>query len=109
MAAVLRGDVVWAELDPVRGSEQSGRRPVVILSRDEFNERSGTHAITSSVPKVGFPFVVELKSVSLPKRSWTKTSQVRVLAVERISAKIGTVSPEEMDQLVRGLNQIINV
>jgi mRNA interferase MazF len=42
MARVLRGDVVWAELDPTTGSEQAGRRPVLVLSEDVFNDRSGT-------------------------------------------------------------------
>ena len=53
MAGILRGDVVWAELDPTQGHEQSGRRPVVVLSHDVFNERSGTViacALTSQAP-----------------------------------------------------------
>lgn len=54
MARILRGDVVWAELDPTKGNEQAGRRPVLVLSQDVFNKRSGTViavAITSSEPK----------------------------------------------------------
>jgi mRNA interferase MazF len=42
MARILRGDVIWSELDPARDHEQSGLRPVVVLSQDIFNERSGT-------------------------------------------------------------------
>lgn len=42
MARVLRGEVRWAELDPTRGHEQAGRRPVLVLSQDVFNQRSGT-------------------------------------------------------------------
>lgn len=42
MDRILRGEIRWANLDPVQGSEQAGRRPVLILSRDLFNERSGT-------------------------------------------------------------------
>ena len=42
MARILRGDIVWAELHPVRGREQAGRRPVVVISEDIFNARSGT-------------------------------------------------------------------
>jgi mRNA interferase MazF len=58
MARILRGDVFWAELDPIRGREQAGRRPVLVLSQDVFNERSGTvigAAITSEPPRAGFP------------------------------------------------------
>jgi mRNA interferase MazF len=80
MAAILRGDVRWADLAPTKGSEQAGRRPVVILSEDTFNDRSGTviaMAITSREPKVGFPLALELTTPRLPKRSWVKISQIR--------------------------------
>jgi mRNA-degrading endonuclease toxin of MazEF toxin-antitoxin module len=56
MARILRGDVRWAALSPVRGHEQGGRRPVLILSHDVFNERSGTViavAMTSQQPRAG--------------------------------------------------------
>ncbi len=42
MANILRGDIYWADLDPTVGHEQAGRRPVLILSRSAFNDRSGT-------------------------------------------------------------------
>ena len=42
MARVLRGEIRWADLSPFRGHEQAGLRPVLILSHDVFNERSGT-------------------------------------------------------------------
>jgi len=42
MARILRGEVRWADLNPVRGNEQAGLRPVLIVSHDVFNERSGT-------------------------------------------------------------------
>ncbi len=110
MAGILRGDIVWAELDPTKGHEQSGRRPVLILSHDVFNERSGTViaiALTSQEPKAGFPLTLEINSLSLPKRSWAKISQIRTLSVLRLSTKIGRVSPEEINQIIEGLNEII--
>ena len=110
MARILRGDIRWADLNPVRGHEQGGRRPVLILSHDVFNERSGTViavAITSQPPRAGFPLTLELKSGHLPKRSWGKISQIRTLSVERIGKKTGTISPEELDQIIEGLNEII--
>jgi mRNA interferase MazF len=94
----------------VRGHEQSGLRPVLILSHDIFNERSGTViavAITSQPQRAGFPLTMELKTVRLPKRSWIKISQIRTLSVERIGKIIGKASPEEMNQVVEGLNEII--
>ena len=94
MARILRGDIVWADLDPVKGQEQSGRRPVVVVSADVFNARSGTviaMAITSKPQRAGFPLTLELASNQLPKRSWVKISQIRTLAVQRIGAKITAV------------------
>jgi mRNA interferase MazF len=110
MARILRGSVHWADLNPVRGHEQAGLRPVVIVSRDAFNARSGTviaMAITSQPPSTGFPFTLEIRSAKLPKRSWVKMSQVRTLAVERIGRRIARLATDELDQLVAGLNEII--
>ncbi|MBI1956328.1 MAG: type II toxin-antitoxin system PemK/MazF family toxin [Acidobacteria bacterium] len=110
MARILRGDIYWADLNPVRGSEQAGSRPVVILSHDVFNQRSGTViavAITSQPQRAGFPLTLELRSPRLPKRSWVKISQIRTLAVERLGKKIGTVTTEELEQIVEGLQEIL--
>ena len=110
MAGILRGDVRWADLNPVRGSEQAGNRPVLILSQDVFNERSGTViavAITSQPQRAGFPLTLELQSVKMPKKSWVKISQIRTLAVERIGKKIGRASAAEIAQVIEGLDEII--
>ena len=110
MARILRGEIRWADLDPAKGKEQAGLRPVVILSRDVFNERSGTviaMAITSRPQRAGFPLTLELESKALPKRSWVKIGQIRTLSAERIGKKTGTVSPEELDRLIEGLDEII--
>jgi mRNA interferase MazF len=84
MARVLRGDVRWADLGATRGSEQAGQRPVLVLSLDVFNERSGTViavALTSQEPRAGFPLTLESHATGLPKRSWIKISQIRTLVV----------------------------
>jgi len=110
VARILRGEVRWADLNPVKGNEQAGLRPVVILSQDIFNERSGTviaMAITSQPQRAAFPLTFELESTEFPKRSWVKISQIRTLSTERIGKLIGRVSPEELDQLIEGLNEII--
>ena len=111
MARILRGEIYWANLDPTRGHEQAGHRPVLVLSQDVFNDRSGTViavAITSQEPRAGFPLTLELDSASLPKKSWVKISQIRTLSTERLSAKIGKVRSEELVQVIEGLNEIIN-
>jgi len=110
MARVLRGDIVWANLDPVIGSEQAGIRPVVVISQDIFNERSGTVialAITSQPQRAGFPLTFELSSTKLPKKSWVKINQIRTLSVERIARQAGRVSPEDLAEILEGLNEII--
>jgi mRNA interferase MazF len=110
MARILRGEIRWADLNPARGREQAGLRPVLILSQDIFNERSGTviaMAITSRPQHAGFPLTLELGATGLPKRSWVKISQIRTLSVERIGKTLARVSPEELDQVVEGLNEII--
>jgi len=110
VARLLRGEICWADLSPGRGHEQTGRRPVLILSHDVFNERSGTviaMAITSQPQQAGFPLTLEIGTGGLPKRSWVKMSQVRTLAAERIGKRIGRLTPEELVKVVDGLNEII--
>ena len=111
MARILRGDIYWADLNPVIGSEQGGLRPVLILSHNVFNERSGTGiavALTSQPQRAGYPLTLELSSEKLPKKSWVKISQIRTLSVERIRKKISKVSDEELAIIVEGLNEIIS-
>ena len=110
MARILRGEIRWAGLNPVRGREQAGLRPILVLSHDVFNERSGTViavALTSQPQRAGFPLTLELQTPKLPKPSWVKISQIRTLAVERVGARLGRASPEELSQVVEGLNEII--
>ena len=111
MAGILRGDIYWADLNPAIGSEQGGLRPVLILSHNVFNERSGTViavALTSHPQRAGYPLTLELSSEKLPKKSWVKISQIRTLSVERIRKKISKVSDEELAIIVEGLNEIIS-
>jgi len=110
MARILRGDIRWADLNPVRGHEQAGLRPVLVISHDIFNERSGTViavALTSQPQKAGFPLTIELETSNLPKQSWVKISQIRTLSVERIGKLIGKAAPEETEMVIDGLNEII--
>lgn len=110
MARILRGEIRWADLHPARGREQAGRRPVLILSHDVFNQRSGTviaMAISSQEPRASFPLTLELRATALPRRSWLKIGQIRTLATERIGRRVAKASPEQILQAVEGLNEII--
>ena len=110
MARILRGDIIWADLNPTIGHEQAGKRPVLVLSHEVFNKRSGTVivvAITSQPQRAEFPLTLELQESNLPKRSWVKISQIRTLSVKRLRKKISVAKPEEINLIIEGLNEII--
>jgi mRNA interferase MazF len=110
MARILRGNIHWADLNPVIGSKQGVLRPVLILSHNVFNERSGTViavALTSQPQRAGFPLTLELVYPKLPKQSWVKISQIRTLSVKRIGKRIARSSEEELALVIDGLNEII--
>ncbi len=110
MARILRGDIRWADLNPVRGHEQAGKRPVLVLSHNVFNERSGTViavALTTQEPRAGFPLTLASKAAGLRKQSWIKISQIRTLAVDRIGPRLARASEEELARVLDGLNEII--
>jgi len=110
MAAVLRGDVYWADLNPVRGREQGGLRPVLVISQDEMNARASTVialAITSREQRAGYPIAHRLKSGNLPKESWVKMSQVRTISIDRLQGRIGSIDSVELAEIVDGLIELI--
>ena len=110
MARILRGEIRWADLNPVRGHEQAGERPVLVLSHNVFNERSGTViavALTSQEPRAGFPLTTEIRAAGLPKRSWVKIGQIRTLSTERVGRRVARASDEDLVRVVEGLNEIL--
>src|SRR5688500_17106249 len=110
MARVLRGEIWWADLNPVRGHEQAGTRPVLVISHDAFNRNSRTViavALTSGQPTAGFPLTLEVTSAKLPKQSWVKISQIRTLSIERLGKRLGSISAEELQAVIEGLNEIV--
>jgi mRNA interferase MazF len=97
-------------LNPVRGREQAGLRPVLILSQDLFNRKSETviaMAITSQPQKAGFPLTLELPTEMLPKPSWVKISQIRTISVDRLGKRIAALDADALDQLIDGLLELI--
>ena len=110
MGRILRGEIRWADLNPVRGHEQAGERPVLVLSHNVFNERSGTViavALTSQEPRAGFPLTTEIRAAGLPKRSWVKIGQIRTLSTERVGRRVARASDEDLVRIVEGLNEIL--
>ncbi len=110
MARILRGEIWWADLDPVKGREQAGKRPVLVISHDILNEKSGTVialAITSRPPRAGFALTHPIKSVRLPKPSWVKMSQVRTISTERLGSRLGRLSGDELSVVLEGFGELI--
>jgi mRNA interferase MazF len=110
MAGILRGDIVWAELNPTRGHKQAGRRPVLILSHEVFNTNSGTVialAITSQSQRAGFPLTFELPAGLQNKPPWIKISQIRTLSTERLGRKLGHLDEANVDRIFEGLMEIV--
>ena len=110
MARILRGEIRWADLNPVRGHEQAGERPVLVLSHNVFNERSCTViavALTSQEPRAGFPLTTEIRAAGLPKRSWVKIGQIRTLSTERVGRRVARASDEDLVRIAEGLNEIL--
>lgn len=105
---MLRGDVLLVDLEPVRGSEASKRRPAVVVSNDRANftaQRLGRGVITvvpvtSNVTTV-YPFQVMLPASATGLRADSKAQaeQVRAVLVERVGAQLGQVPADLMDQL----------
>lgn len=101
---IKRGDLFWVDLDPVKGSEQSGRRPVLVLQNDMGNAYSST---TIVAPLTTSRFAKEYPTnVSLPKGtaglesdSTIMLSQIRVIDKARLEKKIGQLSQKFMDNV----------
>jgi len=110
MARILRGEIRWADLNPVRGHEQSGQRPVLILSHDIFNARSGTViavALTSQPQKAGYPLTLELKVAAFRKPTCAKISQIRTLSVQRIGKRMARIPAADVTKVIEGLVEIL--
>jgi mRNA interferase MazF len=106
----LRGEIYWVELGATRGREPAGTRPILVISHDVFNARSGTAivlAITSQPQRAGFPLTLPVASARLPKASWIKISQIQTLSTERLRKRAGVLSPEELNRVVEGLLELV--
>jgi mRNA interferase MazF len=107
---ILRREIYWADLNPIRGREQGGNRPVLVISNNIFNQRSGTTvilAITSVKPRAKYPLVLELDCSSLPKQSWVKITQIRTISNERIGDYIGQINMAQMKEIILAIGDLI--
>ena len=105
---VKRGDIYYADLSPVVGSEQGGMRPVLIIQNNVGNRYSPTviaAAITSQVNKAKMPTHISLGARTLIKKrdSVILTEQIRTLDKRRLRARLGPLDASHMDEVDRAL------
>ena len=105
---VRRGDIYYADLSPVVGSEQGGVRPVLVVQNDIGNKYSPTvivAAITSQIHKGKLPTHVEISAsdYGLSKDSVILLEQIRTIDKKRLKEKIGYLTPEMMEKVNEGL------
>ncbi len=106
---IKRGDIYYADLSPVVGSEQGGVRPVLIIQNDVGNKYSPTviaAAITSKINKAKLPTHIELnaESFGLPKNSVILMEQIRTIDKKRLKEKIGRLDETHMEQVNAALS-----
>lgn len=103
-SAVKRGDIYYADLSPVVGSEQGGMRPVLIVQNDTGNKHSPTviaAAITSQIGKARLPTHIELeaRSFGLTRDSVVLLEQIRTIDKRRLRERMGRVDEELMNKV----------
>ena len=112
-----RGDVYWADLVPRSGSEQTGRRPVVVVSHDGFNQTRGWRSIivvpisTSSSQGKRGPTVIELTggTAGLPMASFAVCHQVTTLDRAKLTKRVGRLPAEPLREVEEGLKAAMDL
>lgn len=98
-----RGDILWADLDPIRGREQRGRRPVLVISSREYLESIPDLVVTLPITSVSRRLLhhipLEGAPTGLSQKSYVMTEQPRTVATERLAGSIGFASPQTMLQV----------
>ncbi|MBI2634590.1 type II toxin-antitoxin system PemK/MazF family toxin [Candidatus Peregrinibacteria bacterium] len=104
------GDIYWANLDPQKGSEQGGKRPVVIISGNTMNDNLGIVIICPISSKIkNYPACIKIvknKLNNLEVDSEVITFQIRAISKLRFGRKIGVINRDQLRQILFGLNEI---
>jgi mRNA interferase MazF len=107
-----QGEIWYADLEPVKGSEQSGKRPVVIISGASMNialEILIVCPLTSVIKQIKGCIVLKKNNVNnLKKDSEVLVLQIRAISKQRISKKIGNITKEQIEQIKEGINLYLN-
>ncbi len=104
-------DIYWAELDPVKGSEQRGKRPVVIVSGEAMNDHLDIVIccpLSTSVKKYSGCVILEKDRINnLKTDSEIITFQIRAISKSRLTKKIGAITKDQLKEIIVGLNEIL--
>lgn len=114
---MMRGEVYWADLVPRSGSEQTARRPAVLVSHDGFNQTPGCRSIivvpisTSSSQGKRGPTIIEFPggTVGLPKTSFVVCHQVTTLDRAKLTRRLGTLPSESLREFDEGLKAAMDL
>jgi mRNA interferase MazF len=96
------GDLLLADLDPVAGHEQGGRRPVLVLSGASYNELRNEQLIVAAVTsrQRGLPFHIPIGTESgLRAASWVQSESVRAISAQRVIKQLGRARPETLAEV----------
>jgi mRNA interferase MazF len=112
-----RGEVYWADLAPRSGSEQAGKRPVILVSDDGFNQAEGWRSVivvpitTSSAQARRGPTVVEIPVgiAGLSKQSVAICHQVTILDRAKLTRRMGSLTPDLLERLAEGLKAALDL
>lgn len=111
MSEIRRGSVLWAELDPVRGRERAGRRPVLVIASDLYLEQADTLAIVlpTTTHDRGWPNHVRLRgaALGLTEATFAMTEQPRTVTRDRFVADAGVVDIATMDEVDRWIRDFL--
>lgn len=102
------GDVLLADLDPVAGHEQGGRRPVLVLSGPSYNELRNEQLIVAAITgrERGLPFHIPVGADSgLRAPSWIQSESIRAISVQLVIRRLGRARPEVLAEV---RNRVIN-
>ena len=108
---IKRGDIFYADLNPVVGSEQGGIRPVLVVQNDVGNRHSPTVIVVpiSSVRKQNLPVHIQIRRSELPKNSTVLAEQIRTIDRYRLKSYVGSVDFELMEKVEKAMKISIGV
>jgi mRNA interferase MazF len=109
---LVPGRIVWADGDPVRGREQGGRRPFVVVSSSDHLELADTLMLVAPVTSARRNWANHVRvmgDTGLQRDSWVMTEQVRVMSRERIFGYLGNISPQCLGRVRLWVGEFLGV